>query len=217
MADETSASSLKTSTGGGLALENTAQKLEDVYQLAKWLRQVRMCIQDAGLLEYLEDTVARPQEPGLEQVEFDRRRAIVNNTIFDSLANSVQVEVAKCLKERLTTVSPRDIIHEVMSDLLWPKRYYRMLGEFASFPSQYEFEGREKGLLERLHEEWDLLKACEHGVSDEVYICVVLGLVEGTSHQKDFFDDIEGDMQSYDLTEGDIRAWLKARFNLPEL
>ncbi|OAQ77352.1 hypothetical protein VFPBJ_07824 [Purpureocillium lilacinum] len=199
------------------SLAHRIMKLLEGQDFLMWLQQLQKGVGDAGLLAYLEDSVARPDKPGWEQVDFDRKRAVVNNVIFESPNSVVQRSVADRINGNLNTVSPRDLVRKVNSDVIWPSLYYLYLSRFTAFPKRYSLSGGERATLKRLHDEWDLLKACERGVSDDVYISTVMGLLDETPHQIAFFNAIIGGMQHFSLAEAEVRSWLKVRFNVLDI
>ncbi|UNI18826.1 hypothetical protein JDV02_005072 [Purpureocillium takamizusanense] len=183
----------------------------------KWLQQIRFSLRDAGLLGYLDDTVSRPSEPGLKQIDFDRERALVNNVIYSSLHISVQQGISSMFTRNFNSVSPPELIRAVNTKVMWPALYYTRLATFIRIPStRWLPEDDAREVMQEVHDEWDLIRVCERGVSDDVYIGVVMALLHGTEHEDDLLGDIVGEMEHYNFTASELRAWLTARFGLEQ-
>ncbi|KAJ6438437.1 major facilitator superfamily domain-containing protein [Purpureocillium lavendulum] len=181
-----------------------------------WIGQIRKAAGEAGLVEYLEDTIARPKQPGLERVDFDRKRALINAIIFDSLDAAVQLRVARQCTENINTVSPRALIKAVNAQVVSPSVYYALLTQFTLIPARcYSWDL--KAALKKLHQDWTLIKSCQRGVSDDVYITTVMGLLHGSHDDSALYNELFGDVDHGNLSAADVRLWLQKRFQHSEI
>ncbi|UNI18827.1 hypothetical protein JDV02_005073 [Purpureocillium takamizusanense] len=207
------------SSHGTVSFGNNFTKRVDILvypeEFHHWLEQIRECAEEAGLREHLDDAIARPADAGLKQAVFDKERALLNSLIFDSV--KLQDEVAKTLNQNLSIASPKDVVAAVRRSLVRPAFYYQTLNKFMQFWQLNDGEDDPVLRLRLLQKDWDYIKACDMGTSDDVYVSVVQHYLGRTVHGNCLRDELLENEAYAKLKAEDVRDWLKKRFQLSEL
>ncbi|GJN75386.1 hypothetical protein PLIIFM63780_009406 [Purpureocillium lilacinum] len=186
-------------------------------QYHHWLKQICACATEAGLLNHLENKAQRPVPASMKQVNFDKERAVLNNLIFDSVGVKLKDEVAQSLNQNLGVARPADVIRAVRLTIISPAFYYHALDKFMQFRQLYDSAEDPVFRLRLLHRDWDFLKACEMGTSDDVYVSVVRRYLERTPYAEGFRVEVTEHAALGELTAEYVRTWLRYAFRVPEL
>ncbi|GJN75390.1 hypothetical protein PLIIFM63780_009402 [Purpureocillium lilacinum] len=165
----------------------------------RWLRDVKGCANDAGLLGHIEGTAIRPSAAGEQQSAFDKKRAAMNNFIYRSLnlgphsgGKEEWIQTMWSLPQHLDAppgTAPNFDTAETLRVLECAKDSVRSDNFFHEIlRNPFHKKTDINGAIDELHYNWDNLKEFYPRLPDHAYVGMALSLAQW--HGDDFFEEL---------------------------
>ncbi|KAJ6438436.1 periplasmic binding protein-like II [Purpureocillium lavendulum] len=164
-----SASGVRLFKFGVIAMRRPEVILGEVYDYLRWIRALRECSNDSGLLGHFEGTARRPAIPGPEQRNFDAKRAAMNRFVTLTVADHLLCpELTR--PQDLDTMSTSNVVLLVRDRIQSDCPLENCLDSF--FRTRYYGEDI-NATIHTLNYDWDNLKELYPELPDPFYIGAV--------------------------------------------